>query len=156
MINKLTLGTVATYYKLSDSSVKNRVIEKMLTPEFQDNFSEVIIKNFFSDLIYLMQSYRNCASHGERVYDYVPSDENDGFKNADKIFTYIHSNDDQYSSSGLFPLIVSTSSLRNPAPTNILSSINLEINNIKKDELTLFYYFLEVMNYAPDFWRELI
>lgn len=154
IINRLTLGTIATYYKLSETAVKNRVIAKMLRSQFRNDFDDVIVKNLFSDLIYLMQNFRNRASHGGRLYDYAPSGKNEGFKNAEKIFTYIQPNDTQYSSSGLFPLMVATSALNNLDPSKIMSVINAEIEDIKEFELTLFYYFLEVMNYPIDFWRE--
>lgn len=154
LITKLTLGVAATYYKLSDTKVKNRVINKMLIPAFKNKFDDVLVKNFFSDLVYVMQKFRNRASHGARVYDYSPAEKNEGFKNADKIFTYISSDDNQYFSNGLFPLMAATSILRNPASSDIMNTISNEVENIKQDNSILFYYFLEVMNYPIDFWRK--
>ncbi|WP_308553778.1 Abi family protein [uncultured Peptoniphilus sp.] len=69
-----TLGNMMHFFKLQRGNIKDNIISIMfgIPVEVIKADKDNIIKNLFSDLLFLVFSFRNRAAHSGRIYNYQP------------------------------------------------------------------------------------
>lgn len=136
LVKFLSLGaSKEMFVLLSNSSLKNAITKDIISAEFIDSYGLERAKNFLTDLINLIQTFRNRSSHSNRTYDFYQTGRNVGIKNfTDLLKSKAFTNDELENvnfNKGIGAIMIGLQYINNPEPFNVLSNnISAAINSL--------------------------